>query len=120
VDLFVLRYYGYNQQDYTDYNSIFNTSNYYQQTALSQLLKSSNVGINICRTLIAKPSSSNTNGYINSATLANAFATAMSNLGWFGGYANLDFEADANVAFQRTVLQPIRNSCLLGNNCFCL
>ena len=91
VDLFVLKYFGYNQQDYVDYNSIFNTSIYYPQTALSQLLKSNNVGINICRSLIAKPPSSKINGYVDSSTLNAAFSSAFTSLGWFGGYANLDF-----------------------------
>lgn len=91
VDLFVLKYFGYNQQDYIDYNSIFNSSIYYPQTAFAQLLRNPNVGINLCRTLIAKPPSSKISGYIDQATLANAFSSAMTNFGWFAGYANLDF-----------------------------
>ena len=35
VDLFVLKYFGYNQQDYTDYNTIFNKSANYPQTAFA-------------------------------------------------------------------------------------
>ncbi len=91
VDLFVLKYFGYNQQDYVDYNSIFNNSIYYPQTAFSQLLKSSTVGINLCRTLIAKPPSSKIQGYVDSSVLDSAFGSAFNNFGWFGGYANLDF-----------------------------
>ena len=41
---------------------------------------------------------------MDSFTLGNAFIQAKNNLGWFGGYANLDFETDKTGAFQGQVL----------------
>jgi hypothetical protein len=73
VDMFVLRYYGFSKEDYTSYNSLFNTSSAYPQTAFAELLKSSSVGINLCRTLIAKSPNSNINSYMTASSLSSAF-----------------------------------------------
>lgn len=91
VDLFVLKYYGFSQEDYTSYNSLFLTSSIITDTAFGQLLKSKTVGIDLCRTVIAKPANGRVNNYIGASILSSAFQRARNELGWFGGYANLDF-----------------------------
>jgi hypothetical protein len=91
ADLFVLKYYGFNQDDYTSYNTLFLTSNAIPDTAFGQLLKSKTVGIDLCRTAIAKPASARVNSYITASSLGAAFQRARADLGWFGGYANLDY-----------------------------
>jgi hypothetical protein len=59
-------------------------------------------------------------GFVGARTLGGAFMSARNNLGWFGGYANLDFEADMGLGFQNEVLQQLRADCLLQSDCVCL
>lgn len=120
VDLFVLKYFGFSRTDYTNYNSLFNQSTFYPNTAISQLLASKTVSIDLCRTLIAKPATSAIDSFISATDLAAAFVNAQSTLGWFGGYANLDFEADASSNFQAQVLRQVRSNCMTNSYCFCL
>lgn len=79
--------------------------------------------MDMCRTLIAKQTGSNSinsNGYVDSNTLASAFIQAYQNIGWFGGFANLDFEGDSSTKFEQTVLDQIRLNCYLNMNCQCV
>lgn len=76
VDLFVLKYFGFNQEDYTSYNTLFLSSNAIANTAFRQLLKSKTVGIDLCRTAIAKPANFRVNSYVSAATLGAAFSRA--------------------------------------------
>lgn len=103
-----------------NYNSLFNRSTVYPNTAISQLLTSKTISIDLCRTLIAKPANPNMDSFISAADLSAAFINAQRNLGWFGGYANLDFEADPNSSFQAQVLRQVRLNCMTNNYCFCL
>jgi hypothetical protein len=90
------------------------------QTAFTQLLKSKTVGVDLCRTLIAKPASFRLGSFMAAGALGAAFDQARSQLGWFGGFANLDFEADSSGAFQQQAMQSLRQQCLLDGSCFCL
>lgn len=58
--------------------------------------------------------------FISATDLGAAFVNAQSTLGWFGGYANLDFEADLNGSFQSQVLRQVRSNCMTSSYCFCL
>ena len=119
VDMFVLKYYGFNSQDYTTYNTLFTSSNVVPETAFFQLLKSKTVGINLCRTIIAKPVSSIDQSYMSASLLSSAFTRAKTDMGWFAGFANLDFQSDSQGLFQQQVLQPLRFECLTKGNCHC-
>jgi hypothetical protein len=123
VDYFVLKFYGNVQGDYNNYQTIFEKSNQYSQTSIFELIKRENIYIDVCRTLIAKPSDPqsciNSTEYVSPSILGNAFLQAYNNFGWFGGYANLNFETDKNAAFTDTVLSGIRIECIRSQNCFC-
>jgi hypothetical protein len=87
-------------------------------------MKNSTIKIDICKTVIAKPallsSTFNQDTYINSNNLGSYFSQAFSQVGWFGGYANLDFAADSLGNFQLATLNAIRSSCNRYGNCFCM
>ena len=83
----MLKYYGFSSEDHTTFDTLFTASNVYPETALIQLLKNKAVGINLCRTLIAKPTNQ-VNGYMSAGSLSGAFMKAKTDVGWFGGYAN--------------------------------
>jgi hypothetical protein len=123
VDYFVLKFYGNVKPDYYDYSSLFQKSAQYPQTSLLELSRTAGLYFDMCRTLIAKPPDPNSclssTEYISASNLNNDFLAAYTSLGWFGGYANLNFEADANSAFSNTALSGLRVQCLRSQNCFC-
>jgi hypothetical protein len=94
VDFFVLKYYDTNKADYNSYDTLFSKSSSYPGTAFLELINNQQVWIDTCKTIIAKPVSSNrdrtSGGFIDSNTLSTAFAQMNSKTGWFGGFANLD------------------------------
>ena len=67
--------------------------------------------MDICRTLIAKPITQiklrNPTQYANSTNLQSQFTQAFNEMGWFGGYANLEHGADRE-NFVDKVLGTIR------------
>jgi hypothetical protein len=73
--------------------------------------------------LIAKPAVGNlertSGGFIDATTLSLGFSQFNTNTNWFGGFANLDFESDSELRFQRTVLEGIRSTCYSSGKCFC-
>lgn len=81
-----------------------------------ELLKKSDIYLDICRTLIANPTdqtgSWNYMQFLNPNDLNNAFMQAYSKMGWFGGFANLNFEADKDTAFVNTALSGVRDQCI--------
>jgi hypothetical protein len=123
VDFFVLKYYDTNQADYNTYQSLFIQSLKYPGSAFMELINNQQVWIDTCKTIIAKPVTSNldrtSGGFKDSNTLRLAFNQMNSNTNWFGGFANLDFEGDSNLSFQQTVLQDIRNTCYSSSKCYC-
>lgn len=72
--------------------------------------------IDICRTFVAKSPDTraywNTREYMDQSDLANAYTSAYTKIGWFGGYANLNIETDINGAFANAVLNSTRLQCL--------
>jgi hypothetical protein len=48
-----------------------------------------------------------------------AFSSAYDQLGWFAGYANLNYETDQNGSFANTALTNLRVQCERFRNCFC-
>ena len=94
ADVFVLKYYGFNVDDYTTYSTLFSASSVIPSTAFAELLKADTVGIDLCRTLIAKPTTAQERSFMSANLLSGAFSRAKSDFGWFGGFANLDFLSD--------------------------
>jgi hypothetical protein len=94
---------------------LFTQASKYSGTSLFELLKNSNIKMDICKTVIAKPpipsSTFNQDTFINSNSLGTLFSQAFSQVGWFGGYANLDFGGDSSGQFQLATLNAIRSSC---------
>lgn len=56
---------------------------------------------------------------MSEVSLGVAFESAYSEFAWFGGFANLDFEADPKGSFQYTVLRQLRNRCFAQGKCIC-
>ena len=116
----MLKYFGFNGQDYTSYSTLFQNSSVVPGTGFGQLLQSPTVGIDLCRTVIAKPASGATNGFLDANTLSAAFSRARSDFGWFGGYANLNLASDQLGQFQKQVLSSLRQDCMFMGDCTCL
>lgn len=60
-----------------------------------ELLARSDIYIDICRTLVAKPADQSATWsymqFINSNDLNTAFGQAYNKVGWFAGFANLNY-----------------------------
>jgi hypothetical protein len=78
-------------------------------------LKNQDIKIDACKTVISKPVNGqinlSKNQWVSSANLAEYYFMAYNQNGWFGGYANLDFQADTNYSFQEAVLKKTRDAC---------
>ena len=86
-------------------------------------MKNEEIKIDICRTLVGKPSISsgtwNSRQFINEGSLKGSFNQAYEKYGWFGGYANLDVSADYNSRFVNSLLGSLRSQCLRFEVCIC-
>lgn len=77
VDLFVVKYFNLLKENYITFDTIFNKATVYNGTGLWEMQKNSTLKIDICKTVIAKPStptgSWNNDAYLSPSTLGNIF-----------------------------------------------
>jgi hypothetical protein len=73
----VIKYYNVLKENYNDFESIFNKATVYNGTAMWEIQKNSQIKMDICKTLIAKPTTGsgtfNSDAYVASMTLNNIF-----------------------------------------------
>jgi len=55
VDLFVIKYYNLLKENYNSFETLFNKATVYNKTTMWEFQKNSQIKIDICKTLIAKP-----------------------------------------------------------------
>lgn len=115
VDVFVVKYFNLMRENYSTFESLFNRATVYNGTALWEIQRSNAIKMDICKTVIAKPSTLsgtwNTDSYLTASTLAGILEQARTQYSWFTGYANLDLGADPNGDFQMAALNSLRNHC---------
>ena len=77
VDLFVVKYFNLFKENYNSFDTLFNKAAVYNGTALWEIQRNTTLKIDICKTLIAKPTSLigvwNNDAYLSSSTLAGIF-----------------------------------------------
>ncbi len=121
--MFVIKYYNLLKENYNTFSTIFNKATVYNGTALWEVQKNTQIKIDVCKTLIAKPSTYtgtwNSESFVSASTLNSIFDQARTQYSWFGGYANLDFSSDPNSEFQLSALNSLRMYCFKNESCFC-
>ena len=77
VDLYVLKYFNLMKENYNTFDSLFNKATVYNGTALWEIQKSTSIKIDVCKTIVAKPSTLigtwNTDSYLSASTLGGIF-----------------------------------------------
>jgi len=77
VDIFVVKYFNLLKENYNTFDSLFNKSLVYSGTALWEMQRNSTIKIDICKTIIAKPSSAsgtwNSDSFVPQSNLGTMF-----------------------------------------------
>lgn len=63
--------------------------------------------------MLAKPVGTgwNTGQAMDAASLSSVYAQAYTRVGWFGGFANLDYETDMDGSYVNALLNNLRIQC---------
>ena len=122
VNYFVLQYYDTARLDYNSYSSLFESSQTYQSTALFQYMKNATLVFDVCRTLIALPTSSssllNPSQFVSASVMQPQLLQAYNSEGWFGGLADL-FQDTNNPNFTAIALNSVQEQCNRNEKCIC-
>lgn len=77
VDIFVVKYYDLLKENYNTFDNLFNKALVYTGTAVWELHKNSAIKVDICKTVIGKPSSSSGTWNSDSYIYASNFGTIL-------------------------------------------
>ena len=98
VDLFVIKYYNLLNENYNSFETLFNKAVNYTGTGLWEIQTKKEIKIDICKTVISKPSTLsgtwNRDSFLSAQVLNAVLLEGRTKYSWFGGYANPDFGSD--------------------------